>query len=177
MTTDLPPTDSKERLRAIDPRRSVIVQAPAGSGKTTLLVERFANLLLVVNRPEEVLAITFTRKAAAEMQERVLAVLADDDTRARAIRERSTALGWHLDTQPSRLRIQTIDAFCTSLAHRLPITSGLSDGLSILENAAPLYAEAVSQLFERMRITDPFKADLIALLELFDNDYKRHTRR
>jgi ATP-dependent helicase/nuclease subunit A len=165
------PTDADERSRATDVNRSVIVQAPAGSGKTTLLVERFVSLLAVVDRPEEILAITFTRKAAAEMQARVLAVLTDDSERAQTIRRRSTQLGWQLDSQASRLRIQTIDAFCAALAHQLPIASGLSDGLRIVEDAHPLYADAVHRLFERLGTSDPFATELVALLELFDNDY------
>jgi ATP-dependent helicase/nuclease subunit A len=170
-TTDARPTDAHERSRAVDVGRSVIVQAPAGSGKTTLLVERFVNLLAVVDRPEEILAITFTRKAAAEMQTRVLAALADGSTRSQTIRGRGIQLGWQLDAQPSRLRIQTIDAFCVSLAHQLPIASGLSDGLTIVEDAHPLYIEAVHRLFQRLGAADPFTSELVALLELFDNDY------
>src|SRR6201991_3192851 len=67
--------DAPARERASDPRRSVVLQAPAGSDKTTVLTERLLRLLPEVNQPEEILAITFTRKAAAEMRARVLKAL------------------------------------------------------------------------------------------------------
>ena len=74
MTTRLPDLD--QRKHAIRPEASFIVQAPAGSGKTGLLIQRYLRLLSIVDAPEEIVAITFTRKAASEMQGRVLQALA-----------------------------------------------------------------------------------------------------
>ena len=122
--------DARERERALDPRRSFIVQAPAGSGKTELLVQRYLHLLATVERPEEILAITFTRKAAAEMKRRVLQGLPSVLDAARIA-----------EIAP-RLRVQTIDALCASLTRQMPVLARFGAQPESVEDARELYAEA-----------------------------------
>jgi ATP-dependent exoDNAse (exonuclease V) beta subunit len=149
-------TDIAERRRALDPACSFIVQAPAGSGKTELLIQRYLVLLSRVESPEEIAAITFTRKAAAEMRKRVLEALAAARTEekppephraltwehARAALERDRALGWRLEENAARLRIQTIDALCASLTRQMPVLAAFGGQPQSIEDAGPLYREA-----------------------------------
>lgn len=156
-------TDTPQRQAATDPSRSFIVQAPAGSGKTELLIQRLLALLARVQQPEAVLAITFTRKAAAEMQERILATLHEaahltgsisDYTQpkqqrlylARQVLDANERYQWQLLTNPQRLRIQTIDSFCHYLVSRLPITARLGAPMAMTDQPHFLYQEAVCSL-------------------------------
>ena len=131
--------DGAARAAALDVSRSFVVQAPAGSGKTTLLTQRLLRLLTTVRQPEQVLAITFTRKAAEEMRARLIAALElagelrpDDPFRAATHDYASAVLahdrerGWDLRAQPSRLRIMTIDSLCQSIVRQAPISARLA---------------------------------------------------
>lgn len=154
------PADQAVRQEALDASRSFIVQAPAGSGKTELLVQRYLKLLGRVEHPDSVLAITFTRKAAAEMRERVAENLRGsvDDGReapphrkvslelAQRVLEQSRARGWDLLDNPARLRIITIDALGSWLAASAPVSSGGGALGSVMENAETMYAEAARTL-------------------------------
>ena len=161
--------DDPERARAIDPEQSCIVQAPAGSGKTTLLAERFVALLAGVDQPEQILAITFTKKAAAEMRQRVREELADTSSELGvAAMARSIDNNWGLELYPSRLRIQTIDAFAMSLVKQLPITSKLQQR-DICDHPDEYYQRAVARVLQR--IAEPEVADnATSLLRDFDGN-------
>jgi ATP-dependent helicase/nuclease subunit A len=151
------PPDLDQRNRALDPARSVLVRAPAGSGKTDLLTRRFLRLLAEVDDPAEIVAITFTKAAAAEMRHRILAELEKASLResaepdsdfssmealaARAL-ARSRARGWNLVDLPAQLRISTIDSFCRELALQRPLLSGLGGALEIQEHPTQLYRRA-----------------------------------
>ncbi|TMH88553.1 MAG: hypothetical protein E6H45_00310 [Betaproteobacteria bacterium] len=144
--------DAALRDRALDVRRSFTVQAPAGSGKTELLVRRFLKLLSTVKQPEEILAITFTKKAAAEMRKRVLERLPSSGEIAH------------------RLRIQTIDAFCTALTRQVPVLARFGAQPEIIEDASELYFEAAGRVFKEF---NPASEKLLAHL---DNDIPKATR-
>lgn len=155
--------DAAARAQALDPTRSFIVQAPAGSGKTELLTQRFLRLLATVEYPEQIVALTFTRKAAAEMRSRILRAFENaagpaPDTAhkratwdlARAVRDLDAQRGWGLTKHPARLRIQTIDALNALLARRLPVLSASGAALEPTEDARPLYEAASAQLIQTL---------------------------
>jgi len=152
------------RKRARHPAGSFLVQAPAGSGKTELLTQRILSLLAIVDEPEEILALTFTRKAAAEMRRRVLESLTAPQpdagethkmetwTLAQQAMQRSAEKGWHLEHHSGRLRIMTLDSLTFSLARQLPLLSGMGMMPGPSEHAQALYREAAeSALDEAMR--------------------------
>ena len=186
--------DAEARRLALDPRRSLCVVAPAGSGKTELLTRRFLGLLATAREPEEILAFTFTRKAAAEMRERLLqhlsaaeleaaavgdsggtgavAASAADEAMvlARAALARDRERGWELLRNPSRLSVQTIDSFCAWLAAQLPVLSALGGVLAISVDEAGARREAAQLLLDELERGGELGAALEVLLEREDNN-------
>jgi len=149
------PLPDPAQRKAADPGASVFVVANAGSGKTSTLVDRVARLLLTGTKPAEILCVTYTKAAAAEMQERLYARLGgwaiaddaalrgelaaldgsdgdrltpDDLSRARRLFARA------LET-PGGLKIQTLHAFCEQLLRRFPLEAEVDPGFEVLDDA------------------------------------------
>jgi ATP-dependent helicase/nuclease subunit A len=182
--SDLAAIDAQARERALDAGQSFIVQAPAGSGKTTVLTQRYLKLLATVEQPEQVLAITFTRKAAGEMRERVQKALAgeievkspaDELTLelAAAARANATRRSWGIDDSAARLRIQTIDAFNGYLANSLPITSRNGFGRAIADSPADLYVLAARETMRDAESDPERRRDLERILRRLDDNWGR----
>ncbi len=164
------------QITAADPRRSVFVTANAGSGKTTTLVNRVARLLLKKVLPGEILCVTYTKAAAAEMQARLFdklgrwAVMDDDalsidlsrlDGRdpatltAADLSDARRLFARALET-PGGLKIQTIHAFCEKLLRRFPLEAGVSPTFKVLENeAAVALSQAAREDLARAALADP----------------------
>jgi len=183
------PQDLAQREQALDLTRSCCVQAPAGSGKTELLTQRILKLLATCQRPEEILAITFTRKAAAEMRNRLLENLSDakrlsdadiatqDDHKqttlklARAVLDRDAALNWSLLDNTSRLRINTIDSFNQFLVSQLPVTSALGMLPTITEKPREIFREAVRDTLKELDRESQLGEELEVLLGHMNNQW------
>ncbi|MBI3771506.1 MAG: UvrD-helicase domain-containing protein [Gammaproteobacteria bacterium] len=175
--------DARQRQAALDPTRSFIVQAPAGSGKTGLITQRFLTLLAQAERPEEIVAITFTRKAAGEMRSRIVEALQSavesppDDPHAlktwelaRAALERDRTCSWNLLQYPARLAIQTIDSLCAWLTRRLPLTSGFGAMPGIAEDSSELYRAAARRTLEDLEQGTDWTPAIETLLRHLDNN-------
>ena len=182
MSDALAQDDSAARLQAVDPGASVLLEAPAGSGKTAVLTQRFLRLLVTVEDPAQILAITFTRKAAAEMRARVTRALrgqigmhepagAQLRQLAQAAVAHGRARGWNIDAEPQSLRIQTIDSFNYWLASQLPVAARVGGRLNVTEAAAPLYQRAARRTLISAEADPALGADTQLLFERFDNHW------
>ena len=167
------------RERVLDTTQSFLVQAPAGSGKTELLTQRFLALLATVEQPESVVAITFTKKAAGEMRARLVQALelalGPEPTEphkrktwafALAVNER----GWDLVDNPARLRIQTFDGFCRSLAEQMPWLSRFGTPPQISPEPGSLHYSAA---LAAVRDVEKGNTSVARLLLHLDNQFGR----
>jgi ATP-dependent exoDNAse (exonuclease V) beta subunit len=175
--------DSAQRAQAIDPACSYIVQAPAGSGKTEILTQRYLKLLSRVKAPEQIIALTFTRKAANEMRERILLALQQAAANvegssahqkqtlsfAKQALERDKMLSWQLTEQPSRLRILTIDALCQFLTKAIPLHEKQTPYAQISDMPNHYYRTAARACIDFAIETEAYHAALKTLLHHVDN--------
>jgi ATP-dependent helicase/nuclease subunit A len=170
---------------ACDPARSVVVEACAGSGKTWLLVARMLRLLLAGAEPSELLAITFTRKAAQEMRERLmqllhdLALLPEPDACAllleRGVAEQelprllplARSLYERVLSSPQNLSIDTFHSWFARLLQIAPLVSGVPHGYTLTEASGELMADAYSRFMQALN-EDGNEAVRDALLSLYE---------
>lgn len=171
---------------ACDPRHSVVVEACAGSGKTWLLVARMLRLLLAGAQAPELLAITFTRKAAQEMRERLMELLhelalADEAGAAALLRERGVAeadlprllpvargLYERILSSEQSLSIDTFHSWFARLLQIAPLASGVPHGYTLTEKNGELLDEAYRRFMQKLRNPEGerIKAALLELYEL-----------
>ena len=123
------PSDAGARAFAVDPMRNVVLEASAGTGKTTVLVSRYINLIQAGVDPANVLAITFTRKAAAEMRERIIREL----RKAAALSPADAARWRDLRGRLGDIAISTIDAFCLSLVREFPLEADVDPAFDVAD--------------------------------------------
>src|SRR5499426_1987493 len=140
----------RNQAAAADPAASAWVSANAGTGKTHVLTMRVLRLLLAGTPPERILALTYTKAAAAEMSKRVFArlaqwVMSDEPSLARELAQlldRTPTLADIATARqlfaitietPGGLKVQTIHAFCERLLQRFPIEAGVSPSFAILD--------------------------------------------
>ena len=179
--------DAAARRAALDVQASCIVRAPAGSGKTELLTQRYLALLATVDEPEEIIAITFTRKAAAEMRARIVEALeralgtAPDAAHKRATWElgrraaaRDAERGWRLSRHPARMRIQTIDSLNAELTRQMPLLARFGAQPRVTEEPQTLYEEAARRTLRMLEEGDAAQSAAMAgLARHLDGDLPR----
>ena len=183
-------SDEDARTRALDPATSFLVQAPAGSGKTELLIQRFLVLLAQVRSPEAVMAITFTRKAAGEMQDRILRALLraqrndEPDTPherisyrlAKATLAQDSREGWNLLAHPSRMEIQTIDSLCAAITRQMPWLARFGAQPAVTDDPDPYYREAANRTLALVEEDGGWGPAIETVLAHLDNNVPQATR-
>lgn len=178
---------NRERALALE---SFIVEAPAGAGKTELLTQRYLRLLQTVREPEEIVAITFTNKAAAEMRLRILESLKiaaggvppmqPHKLKTYGLAQEALATSakydWNLLEQPGRLRINTIDSLSSHLARQMPLLSRFGAQPGVSQDATSHYEEAVRRTLALLEEDGAAATVVAGALQHLDNDLGRLSR-
>ncbi|AEB08116.1 UvrD-helicase domain-containing protein [Desulfobacca acetoxidans] len=189
--TAMAPVDQRDRELAVNPSYSVHVEAPAGSGKTTVLLKRYLTLLARVEEPEEVLALTFTRKAAGELRARIQQQLQGGTEQpsdvapsqhAVELRELAQTVSHQQADKKNgyfeRLQISTFHSFCAQLLRLAPHNANLPPDFQLIEDreADWLKKEAIELMRRRLATlpaSDPVRQTLVRRLVRLNNDWPR----
>jgi ATP-dependent exoDNAse (exonuclease V) beta subunit len=175
--------DAAARAVATDPSASFIVQAPAGSGKTEILTQRYLRLLSTVTAPEQIIALTFTRKAANEMRERIIIALQNgrNKTEAKTPHQQTTLnyaqqalkqderYEWNILQHPNRLKIITIDSLCQNINQAIPLLEQQISYAQITDSAHEYYLKAARECIQFALETPHYQNDIKLLLLHVDN--------
>ena len=150
---------------------SFILEAPAGSGKTSILTKRFLSLLLQVKRPTEIIALTFTNKAAQEMKNRIRSALnnasKDKDLKniIDKIKKKANKQNWREDFQ-AQLRIMTIDKLALQVINQAPILDNSGLNYQTDENPDEIYMQAINESLNESKYAS-------SILDYVENDYRK----
>jgi ATP-dependent helicase/nuclease subunit A len=186
------PVDQEARERALNPQESFHLEAPAGSGKTSVLLARFLALLSRVETPEELLAVTFTRKAAGELRTRVMELLWPKKEPGTSpwdqrLSQLAAEVLRHFDRPgvaiqeilaPERLPVTTFHGFCAQLLRLAPEDAGVPLDFRLLEEneASRLQLDVLEELRRRLNgrpAHDPVRQALVRRLVRLNNDWPR----
>ncbi len=180
--------DAKERQLALDVTQSFLVEAGAGSGKTSILSQRHLAALLTVDKPEQVLSMTFTKDAANEMRNRISSSLTSALSNPRPeseyekisydlalkVIEKDKLMNWGLLSNLQRLSIMTIDSLCASIAKQAPLLSGIGGDLNITDDSFPFYTQAATEVLHVLNEEDhPLHADISNLILHLNGNQQR----
>ena len=185
---DLNAQDAANRIRALE-LESFIVEAPAGAGKTELLTQRYLKLLATVDEPEEIIALTFTNKAATEMRNRILLSLTHAEQQTPEIKahklvtrglaekalHQSNMKQWQILSQPSRLRILTIDALCSSFTRQMPLLSRFGGQPVVSDDTDTHYNDAARRAIAEIMHETKTDDTVTTALRYMDNNAEKLT--
>lgn len=163
-----------------------LLDASAGTGKTSQLVKRTLRAYLVCETPDQVLDLTFTNKAAAEMRQRIVSELKNAELSlpvstpheqelrglAEKVLARDKQLNWNILKNPNQLEIKTFDSLCSSIVSQAPVTSKIGGAAKVAVNPVPIYKQAADELLRDYKKGCDWSEDVQRLLSHVNNSFE-----